>query len=210
MRVVLADEHPIVGASAQILEQVRHLLEDLAPDILLIDMTLASSSGAPLPQYTQDTAASPQVFVLRGLGNRAFVYGLLLRETAPATTEHDALQTITTAMQAGLANEGSDLSQGMLVQLPAQQSKAAAPTLDLSIRECDILLLLTAGSSDQEIGAALGISKATVRYHLQKLYAKLGVRGRSEASAYAVRAGLGAEPGQRAIELSGANPPDRS
>lgn len=61
---------------------------------------------------------------------------------------------------------------------------------DLSRRELDVLRLLVRGATNHEIGAALYLSPDTVRKHTITIYRKLDVRGRAEATAWAVRHGL--------------------
>jgi non-specific serine/threonine protein kinase len=77
-----------------------------------------------------------------------------------------------------------------LVAPPAPESRGAAHAVDLTRRERDVLRLLVAGRSDKEIAAALFIGMRTVQSHTEKIYAKLGVRNRHEATAVAVRRGL--------------------
>jgi DNA-binding CsgD family transcriptional regulator len=60
----------------------------------------------------------------------------------------------------------------------------------LSRREREVLGLLSGGATNKEIAARLVISLNTVERHLANIYTKLGVRGRAEAAAYAVRTGL--------------------
>ena len=60
----------------------------------------------------------------------------------------------------------------------------------LSRREAEVLALVAGGASNKEVAAALVISLNTVERHVANIYTKLGVRGRAEAAAYAVRTGL--------------------
>jgi DNA-binding NarL/FixJ family response regulator len=57
----------------------------------------------------------------------------------------------------------------------------------LSARECEVLALIVQGHSNREIGEALGIARNTVKNHAHSILAKLGVRNRVQAAAYAVR-----------------------
>ena len=66
---------------------------------------------------------------------------------------------------------------------------ALHPAADLTAREQDVLRLLARGQSNRQIGAALVISHRTVNFHLDNLYAKLGVRSRTEAVLEALRRG---------------------
>src|SRR6266508_3682626 len=192
IRVVLANDHPILGVGAHILEEARHLFEDLAPDILLLEMTLADEQELPPPQGTEAPPATPRVFVLRGHYNRTYVFGLLTSDSKAASTEHEALQLIADVIKAHLAGETAGLSHRIVAKLPTNRLEGTHATMpDLTARETDVLRQLTTGKSDQMIGEQLGISKRTVRYHLQNIYAKLGVKHRGGAIVWAVQAGLG-------------------
>jgi DNA-binding NarL/FixJ family response regulator len=57
----------------------------------------------------------------------------------------------------------------------------------LTTRELEILRVLATGKSNREIAATLVISDHTVRRHLQNIFAKLGVRSRAAATAFAIR-----------------------
>jgi DNA-binding NarL/FixJ family response regulator len=61
---------------------------------------------------------------------------------------------------------------------------------ELSQRELDVLQSLVKGRSNKEIAAALFISEATVKSHLQNLFAKLGVQDRVGAAVAAIRQGI--------------------
>jgi two-component system, NarL family, nitrate/nitrite response regulator NarL len=60
----------------------------------------------------------------------------------------------------------------------------------LTDRELEVLRALAEGLGNKHIGARLGISPSTVKYHLQAIFAKLGVRTRSEAVSYGLRRGV--------------------
>ena len=60
----------------------------------------------------------------------------------------------------------------------------------LTPREVEVLQLIAAGCTTQEVAAALVISEGTVERHITNLYAKIGARSRADATAYAFRHGL--------------------
>lgn len=65
------------------------------------------------------------------------------------------------------------------------------PSVDsLSAREIEILQLLIKGHLNKEIAASLNISEKTVEYHLDKLYRKLNVSTRTEATSWAMQNGI--------------------
>jgi DNA-binding CsgD family transcriptional regulator len=65
-----------------------------------------------------------------------------------------------------------------------------AARIPLSPREREVLALVSEGASNKDIASILVISLNTVERHLANIYTKLGIRGRAEAAAYAVRTGL--------------------
>jgi DNA-binding NarL/FixJ family response regulator len=60
----------------------------------------------------------------------------------------------------------------------------------LTQREVQVLQQLSAGLRNKEIAATLGVAVPTIERHLSNLYAKIGARGRADATAYALRHGL--------------------
>ena len=61
--------------------------------------------------------------------------------------------------------------------------------IELTPREMDVIRLVAEGLSNKEIGQTLSISPRTVNFHLDNLFAKLGVRSRTEAAIFAMRQG---------------------
>ena len=70
---------------------------------------------------------------------------------------------------------------------------APEPRRDLTAREREVLSMLAEGGGNREIASRLGIAHKTVMHHTVSIYRKLGVRGRTEAAAWAIRSGLAEE-----------------
>ncbi|MFB7411587.1 response regulator [Streptomyces sp. NPDC056202] len=83
----------------------------------------------------------------------------------------------------------------------AASSATAGPVVPgadgLTERETEVLVLVADGLSNQEIAGRLGISTATVKTHINNLFAKTGVRDRAQAVRYAYQHGLVRPPGRR-------------
>ena len=68
--------------------------------------------------------------------------------------------------------------------------KADYPPAALSKREKEVLRLIALGKTNQEIAHELFISANTVSNHLKRIYSKIGVTNRVDATTYAIRAGV--------------------
>jgi predicted ATPase/DNA-binding CsgD family transcriptional regulator len=91
--------------------------------------------------------------------------------------------------------------KGYLRQMAAQGSQplravlspVLLPARPLTIRQLDVVRLLAGGFTNKEIAGRLGMTPKTVMHHTVAIYQRLGVRGRSEAVAWAIRAGAAPE-----------------
>ncbi len=72
----------------------------------------------------------------------------------------------------------------------AHDVQPSAPPLALTPRETEVLRLIAEGASNKVIARSLGISVHTAKFHVGAVVAKLGARGRADAVARALRAGV--------------------
>jgi DNA-binding NarL/FixJ family response regulator len=209
LRVVLADDHPVVrdGLSALLSsvpgiavvataatgrEAVRAAVTE-APDVLVLDVQMPEGGG--LAAATEVLRAAPSVAVLMltmfddddtvFAAMRAGAHGYLLK----GATQEEIVRAIR-AVAAGEAIFGPGVARRVL-GLVAGPGRGADPFEDLTQREREVLELLAAGLTTTAVGARLGLATKTVTNHASAVFAKLGVAGRAEAVARARRAGLG-------------------
>jgi predicted ATPase/DNA-binding CsgD family transcriptional regulator/Tfp pilus assembly protein PilF len=95
--------------------------------------------------------------------------------------------------QEGTATSGSGAWTEAVLSDPTPARHT--PPAGLTAREVEVLRLIAAGRTNREIAAALVLTLPTVQNHLVNIYRKIDARGRSEATAYAFRHGLGPEQG---------------
>lgn len=91
---------------------------------------------------------------------------------------------------AGERTIGPGVLPGLVGFVAPEAAGAPPPTLRLTSKERQVLVRLAKGSTNQQIGAALYVTPATVKTHLAHIYGKLGVRSRHEAVSRAVALGI--------------------
>jgi DNA-binding CsgD family transcriptional regulator len=133
------------------------------------------------------------------LGAKPFVawtqyhYGMMLRQRNQAT-DHQRANDLLQQAQTMAQELGMAYLTGQIQRLEAEPSPQPSPPIypdGLTPREVEVLGLIAAGKSTKEIAAALVISVATVERHITHIYEKIGAGSRAEATAYALRQGLG-------------------
>jgi two-component system nitrate/nitrite response regulator NarL len=211
IRVLLVDDHllfrkglarlldaqldfEVVGEAADGLEAIEQT-RLLRPDLVLMDIRMPNCNG--LEATRQIKAHMPEVRVVMltvsddeqdlATAVRYGADGYLLKDLLPETLFQQLR-----GLMAGEAPIARGMTGKLLRQLAQQGQPAVQPVaIDvLSARECEVLALIVQGYSNQEIGEDLGIARNTVKNHLRSILAKLGVRNRAQAAAYAVSHGL--------------------
>lgn len=208
IRVVLADDHPVVRAGirnllekaadievvgeAQTGNEALQLVKTLQPDVLLLDMELPDLSGAEVARQLNEAHLSTHILVLSAYDDKEYILGLLANGAAGYLTKEEAPEVIVEAVRGVAQGEQGWVSRRVVAQMATwtRESETSAKLAALTKRETDVLRLVVAGKTNQEIGAALGISDKTVEKHLIAVFKKLEVASRVEAAVLAVREGL--------------------
>ena len=193
----LLDSQPdfeVVGEAADGHEAVKQA-EVLRPDLVLMDVRMPKCNGLEATRQLKESLPEAYVVMLTVSDDeqdlaeavRCGADGYLLKDILPETL----FQKVR-----GLAEGETPISRGMTGKLFHQLAQRKMPTVQpaaasmLSGRECEVLALVVVGCSNQEIAENLGIAHNTVKNHLRSILAKLGVKNRAAAAAYAVSQGL--------------------
>jgi DNA-binding NarL/FixJ family response regulator len=195
----LLDDIAVVGSAGDGDEAVRLVIEHDA-DVALLDLRMPRCDGVAATVRIRAEHPRTQVVVLTTYAEDADITGALRAGALGYLTKDAGRVQIAGAIRAAAAGQGvlDAQVQQRLVAAAVAGPSAAAPASDLpdglTARESEVLTLIATGLSNREIASRLFLSEATVKSHINRLFAKTGVRDRAQAVQYAYRHGL-ASPG---------------
>jgi DNA-binding NarL/FixJ family response regulator len=196
MLVALIDDVEVVGAACDGAEAVR-LAETYRPDVVLMDLRMPDLDGIAATGLLREQLPAARVLVLTTYADedaivpalRAGARGYLTKDASAEQIEAAIL-----AVHAGQTHLDPVVQERLVAAVTAAPGPPAAgpgPLPDgLTAREAEVLTLLAAGLSNTEIARRLFVSNATVKTHINRIFAKTGARDRAQAVRYAYRAGL--------------------
>ncbi|WP_189154184.1 response regulator [Lentzea pudingi] len=204
IRVVVVDDHPVVrdglrgmlgtqddfevvGEAASGTEALT-VIAAVRPDVAVTDLRLPAPSGAELVRQIRTRAPSTRVLVLTTHDTDADVLPTIEAGAIGYLLKDAPREELFRAVRAAARDE-TVLSPSVAALL-VRKVRTPVPVSALSSREREVLILVAQGRTNREIGAALHISEATVKTHLQHVYAKLEVPDRASAVSAAHQRGL--------------------
>jgi len=184
----------VVGAAANGEEAVS-LVADLAPEVVLMDLRMPRLDGVEATKRIRAKYPETQVVVLTTYADDESIIGALRAGAIGYITKDAGRDQIGRALEAAASGQAilDTAVQARLVDvamLPGSESEGGPLPDGLTEREAEVLRLMAAGRSNPEIGRDLFVSEATVKTHVNRIFAKTGSRDRSQAVAYAHRRGL--------------------
>jgi DNA-binding NarL/FixJ family response regulator len=193
MMLSLLDGVDVVATAADGEEAVAAVAAN-DPDIVLMDLRMPRCDGVTATRRIRADHPRTQVVVLTTFAEDAEVLAALRAGARGYLTKDAAADEVARAIDrvaAGKADLAPDVQRRLLELLPASPSRLDGPPPDgLTDRELEVLRLIATGLSNMEIAAELVVTEATVKTHVNHLFAKTGVRDRAQAVAYAYRHGL--------------------
>jgi DNA-binding NarL/FixJ family response regulator len=199
LRVVLIEDHPEVRESWQRLisslpdfscvsvfstaEEALRQVPAIKPDIVLMDIILPRMSGIECTARLKALLPQTRIVMLTAVDDDEIVFmaleagadGYLLKRTKPADMRSALLDVL-----GGGAPMTSEIAR-RVVESFRQRSKSRSEAVRLTLREEEVLVLLSKGYSNKEIADRIELSVDTVRSHLKHIYEKMHVRSRTEA-----------------------------
>ncbi|MFI1721342.1 response regulator [Streptomyces sp. NPDC020489] len=220
IRLLLVDDDPLVRAGLSLMiggadgieivgeaadgKDVEALVDRTRPDVVLMDIRMPSVDGLTATERLRARPDAPQVVVLttfhaddqvlRAL--RAGAAGFVLKDTPPAEIVEAVRRvaagdpvlspTVTRQLMAHAAGTAAD----------TRRARARERVAALNDREREVAVAVGRGRSNAEIAAELFMSVATVKTHVSRILAKLGLNNRVQVALLAYDAGLLEESGE--------------
>ena len=190
------DDIAVVGEAANG-EQAVHGAQRLAPDVVLMDIRMPELDGiAATRQIADGGDGAPRVLILTTFDLDEYVYdalgagasGFLLKDSPP-----EQLVTAIRVVAGGEALLAPSVTSRLIEQFARTHAagRPDPPGLDeLTARELEVFRLVARGLSNAEIAAELVVGDTTVKTHVARLLAKLGLRDRVQAVVLAYESGL--------------------
>ena len=181
----------VVGTAADGEEAVR-LAVARAPDVILMDLRMPRVDGVEATRRIADARPQARVIALTTYADEPTVLSALRAGARGYLTKDAGAEEIEAAITA-VAHGDAALDPAVQAHVLAGLAEGAdAPALPdgLTPREAEVLTLIAEGLSNAQIAERLVVSQATVKSHVNRVFAKARVRDRAQAVAYAYRNGL--------------------
>ena len=202
IRVMLVDDHTMVrrglatflmvfddlqlAGEAESGAAAIQLCAEVRPDVILMDMAMPDMDGATATRLIRQQFSQIQVIALTSFKEgdlvknalEAGAIGYLLKDVSA-----DELARAIRAAHAGRATLSAEAAQALV----EKSNQPAAPGLDLTERELEVLALMVEGLNNTQIAGKLTVSSSTIKSHVSNILSKLGVASRTEAVTLALR-----------------------
>ncbi|KMS88685.1 MULTISPECIES: response regulator transcription factor [Streptomyces] len=186
----------VVGAAGDGEEAVR-LVGELAPDVVLMDLRMPRCDGVEATRRIRSQYPGTQVVVLTTYADDDSLFPALRAGARGYLTKDAGGDEIVRAVHSVLSGDAglSPSVQRRLLERLSQAEPVPAPAAGeapdgLTTRETEVLVLIGEGLNNQEIARRLHVSTATVKTHINNLFAKTGLKDRAQAVRYAYSKGL--------------------
>ncbi len=214
IRIVIADDHPIVREGLRILLQSQpdfdlvgeaadgreavRVCARLQPDVLLLDILMPGGGGLDALTAIAAEAPSVRTILLTGACEPHQLVTALTAGARGVLLKESAVPILFKCIRSVAAHHywiGRNDVIGLVEALRAAAAAAAVParqdrTFGLTPRELEIVAGIAAAETNKEMGVRLSIRESTIKHHLRNIFDKTGVFSRLELAVFALNHGL--------------------
>jgi DNA-binding NarL/FixJ family response regulator len=199
LRLILETEEDlrVVGEASNGVEAIEQATQ-LRPDVILMDVRMPGTDGIEATRrITAADAAGPKVLILTTFDLDEYVFDALRAGASGFLLKDVTAERLFEAVRVVAAGEAL-LSPAVTRRLISEFAKTRRPAsvaapaalAALTPRETEVLRLVAEGLSNPEIAARLVVTEETVKTHVSRVLAKLGLRDRTQAVVAAYESGL--------------------
>jgi two-component system response regulator NreC len=209
IRILIADDHAIVRSGLRALleadpglevvgeagdgPETLRLAEALAPDTVLLDVTMPPDNGIETAKRLKASHPGLVVLILTMHEDESLLHEALRAGAAgyviKRAEESEILRAIHATHQGDIYVHPA-MTRALLHRPVSTEHRRGAPAVALTPRELDVLRLLAKGNTNRQMAGLLGLSMRTVENHRANLMGKLGLVSRVELVNYAEEQGL--------------------
>jgi len=205
IRLLIVDDHSVVREGLRAFLRLQEGIEVVgeaasadeavsvaaasSPDVVLLDLVMPEGDGIGAIRRLIECAPGVRVLVLTSFADDAQIFaaiaagaaGYLLKDVDPQALA-DGIREVHAGRPA--------LHASVAARLMRHSGSPRSRSDDLTARERDVLRLVVEGLANKQIAQRLGIGEKTIKTHVSRVLAKLGVTDRTQAAVLAIREGL--------------------
>ena len=203
LRIVVVDDHEVVRRGLeQVLanvgdmqlvaavasgEEAVELVEELRPDVMLMDLSMPGIGGVEATRQVCERAYELErevhVVALTSFADQTTVLAALHAGASGYLLKHSTPEDVIAAIRSAHAGEAPLDPLAARALLDAERSHPRKPKL--TAREAEVLDLVALGLANKQIASRLGIRERTVKAHLTSIFTAIGVQDRTQAALWA-------------------------
>lgn len=157
-----------------------NLCKSLNPDVVLMDVLMPGTNGVEATKTLKEKFPELKILVLTSLQDHEILFEMLRNGASGYITKTTLMDDLAETIRA-THNGKMVFSPEAIDQLVFNKKGQAETNLNLTNREMDVLLAMAEGLNMPEIALKLKISSSTVKFHIENICIKMGVRTRSQA-----------------------------